>query len=163
MEIWISIINFDYHSNLNVPLLNTFLSQPHYPNLPSGLTNGHTTATGGKQLLNQNTKSSQVHTQILIMILQWFGSDAMFTIDAPGWTFNPPSNQDINSAMMTHFTVRPATRHKNQVHACAWSLMIVYSCQLKFSDTVDQLIHSLSVQNYPQIIKGMMKCTLTGN
>ena len=43
----------------------------------------------------------------------------MFTIDAPGWTFNPPSNQDINSAMMTHFTVRPATRHKNQVHACA--------------------------------------------
>ena len=46
-------------------------------------------------------------------------SDVIFTIDAPGWTFNPPSNQDINSAMMTHFTVRPATRHKNQVHACA--------------------------------------------
>ena len=54
------------------------------------------------------------------------------------WTFSPPSQQEIDSAMITHFSVRPAASQDNQ----------------QFSDTVDKLIHSLSVQNYPQIISG---------
>ena len=35
--------------------------------------------------------------------------------NAPGWTYNPPLNEEIDSAMMTHFTVTPV-KNKDQVY-----------------------------------------------
>ena len=33
--------------------------------------------------------------------------------EPPHWTYNPPSEADIDSAMITHFTVKPAINQDN--------------------------------------------------
>ena len=38
--------------------------------------------------------------------------------DPPHWTFNPPSQDDIDSAMITHFQVKPATNQDNTKVSC---------------------------------------------
>ena len=58
--------------------------------------------------------------------------------------------------MMTHFTVAPV-KNKDQVYTLfglPYNDLSNNQILVQFSDTIDKLIHTLSIQNYPQIIKG---------
>jgi hypothetical protein len=60
---------------------------------------------------------------------------SQLTTAHPRWTHNPQEVEDIQAGIMTHFAVRPVNPRP----------------RVKPEEDIDQIIHSLSFQHYPQL------------